>query len=134
MLPKAAFLFPPLLAVESTYEGVRSSVLGEFLVQAAAAMVLLLLVWNLIDKLRGGTPQKREVSFAEEIVTQDELKQAHGRITRERDEIDNAIAELKEEQRAQRERHDAEISQLNARIDSVPGRVISLLRETKGLI
>ncbi len=71
-LPKAALLFPPLVVAESTYQGVRSSVLGEFLVNGAAALVFLLLLWTAVEKLRGGPKQKREVSFADEYATRKE--------------------------------------------------------------
>lgn len=133
-MPKAALLYPPLLAVESSYEGVRSSALGEFVIQAAAALVLLMLVWSVIDKLRGGTPQKREVSFADEMVTQEELKQAHGRISREREDINREILNLKQEQKEQRDALAGTIKEFNDRIDKVPQRTITLLRETKNLI
>lgn len=67
-------------------------------------------------------------------VTDRQITEVHGRIKRERAEIDASIAELKREDAALRVKLDQEIDELQERIDAVPHRVITLLRETKGLI
>lgn len=84
---KLALVSMPFFLAESTYEGVKSSALGEWLVQAAAAAVLVMALWNLVDRVRGGTPQKREVSFTEEFATKkqhEELKLEVAKIDTER--------------------------------------------------
>ena len=146
----------PLFLAESTTDSVKSSALGEWLVIGAAVLVIVQIGWGFIDRVKGGSAQKREVSFADELATTDDLRQAHGRIARERDEVEKKLADMKEELRQRREKIDQdlraiagkvdsetrmlskklddEISALNERIDAIPGRVITLLRETKGLI
>lgn len=127
---KLATIAAPLLIAESTFQGVRSSGIGEFLVTAAALSVIVMALWNMVDRVRGGTAQKREISFAESVATADELKQAHGRISREREEVNREIKRLDEAQKETR----ASLEKLNDRVDAVPGRTIQLLRETKDLI
>lgn len=68
------------------------------------------------------------------VVSQVEIDQVHGRIARERREVEEKIAELKAEDTRLREKLDEEISTLQDRIDAVPERTINLLKSTKGLI
>ena len=131
---KFLLVLPFLAAAESTYQGVASSRIGETLVQIAALSVIAVAILNLVDRMRGGSPQKREVSFAAEFATKEELKQAHGRIAREREELDTKIDELKEQAERLSEKVDSKIDKLQERVDLVPERVIKQLRETKGLI
>ena len=131
---KAASFAVPLFLAESTMHGVRSSALGEFLVNAAALAVIIMVIWNLVDRMRGGATQKREIKFADELATQVDLKQAHGRIARERTEINKELETIKKEAKTMRENLDREIDDLQDRVDKVPERTIRLLRETKGLI
>lgn len=77
---------------------------------------------------------KEQPSPANTYATKEEMKHAHGRIGRERDEINREITRLGEEQKAIRMVLDTEIKDLNRRIDAVPQRTIALLRETKDLI
>lgn len=81
-----AFLLAETTA--STYEGVRSDHLGEWLVQAAAAAVLIMAIWNLVDRVRGGTSQKREVTFADEYATR-----------KEHEDLKDEVAKLDQERR-----------------------------------
>jgi len=80
------------------------------------------------------TPQPLVVQEHAVVVTQAQLDQVHGRIKRERMEMDEKIAELKAEDKILREKLDNEIENLQDRVDAVPGRVIEMLRITKGLI
>lgn len=136
---KTAAAAAPLFLAESTSSGVRSSLLGELMVQIAALAVIVMVVWNLIDRVRGGQ-QRREIQSPltvrkhEEGVGEDEIKQVHGRIARERGEIEAKIADLRAEDLRLRERLDRDIAELHDRITHVPERTIKLLRETKGLI
>ena len=77
---------------------------------------------------------KEQPTPSNTYATKEELRQTHGRIAREREELNREIARVGEEQKAIRLVLDSEIKDLNRRIDAVPGRVIALLRETKGLI
>jgi uncharacterized membrane protein YhiD involved in acid resistance len=95
MLPKAALLLPPLVVAESSYQGVGSSALGEFLVQAAAALVLLLVIWNIVEKLRG-TPQKRQVTVTSDFATQKEHAELKAEVTKIDNERRTSVAKLHE--------------------------------------
>lgn len=77
---------------------------------------------------------KEQPTPANTYATKDEMKQAHGRMTREKDEFDRQIRELKEEQERLDQKLDNKIDDLNERIDAVPERTINLLAKTKGLI
>lgn len=124
----------PLLLAEATFQGVPASSLGGWLINAAAAALLVRVLWDFADRVKGGAPQKREISFAESLATADEIKQAHGRISREREEIDRELGRVAAEVKELREKFDDTVRDLNARIDRVPERTINLLRETKDLI
>lgn len=131
---KLLLVLPFLAAAESTYQGVASSRIGETLVQIAALSVIAVAILNLVDRMRGGTTQKREVSFSQEFATKEELKQAHGRMNREREELDAKIDEIRDQNQRLSEKVESTKDELQERIDVVPERVIKLLRETKGLI
>jgi len=130
----------PLFVAESNYQGVKSSAIGELLVQAAALAVIVMVIWNFVDRVRFGSAQRREiqqpltVQKQRETVSEEELRQVHGRIARERAEIDAQLTDLKAEDVRLREKLDSDIADLHDRINSVPDRTIKLLRETKGLI
>lgn len=104
-----------------------------YLIVSAASVVGLLVG---IKSLRSSdsVPQPLEVKAHAGVVGQDDLTEVHGRISRERREIDAQIKELQEEDRRLREKHDKEIRELHDRIDDVPPRTIELLKNTKGLI
>lgn len=89
----------PLFLAESTTAEVKSSALGEWLVIGAAVLVIVQIGWGFLDRVRGGPMEKREVSFAEEFVTKQEMKQAHGRIERERKEVNDEIAKVRQDMR-----------------------------------
>lgn len=112
-------------------------------------------VWlcvKILKELRGAKPadvnvtsQPIEVKKHGAPATDDDMRNVHGRIGRERQELDlaiarereareKAVADLKAEDLRLREKLDGDIDELNARIDSVPERTIKLLRETKGLL
>lgn len=131
---KLAVMSLPLFLAESTTDSVKSSAIGEWVVVGAAVLVIIQVGWSFWDRLRGGVPQKREVSFAGKYATDEEMTNVHGRIKRERLELDKQIEELKAEDRRLREKLEHEIDNLQERIDLVPERTITLLRDTKGLI
>lgn len=80
------------------------------------------------------TPQPLEVKAHMMVASKTEIDQLHGRIKREREELDREITALRQEDKALREKLDKEINSLQDRIDAVPERTINLLRHTKGLI
>jgi flagellar biosynthesis/type III secretory pathway M-ring protein FliF/YscJ len=124
---KAAAAALPLFLAESTYQGVRSSAIGELLVQIAALAVIVMVVWNLVDRMRGGASQKREVSFSEEFATKEQHRKLEAAVEKIDHERRTSVAELHKKIEGIERR-------LNERIDAVPERTISLLRETKDLI
>ena len=77
---------------------------------------------------------KEQPTPANTYATKEEMKFAHGRISREREELNRELARLSEEQKALRMVLDTEIKDLNRRIDAVPQRTIELLKNTKDLI
>lgn len=124
---KAAATALPLFVAESTYQGVRSSAIGELLVQLAAVAVIVMVIWNLVDRMRGGTAQKREVSFSTELVTQQQHQELKREVAKLDQERRTSVAEL-------HKKIEGAITRLNERVDAVPERTIKLLRETKDLI
>ena len=124
---KAAATALPLFVAESTYQGVRSSAIGELLVQLAAVAVIVMVLWNLVDRVRGGSAQKREVSFSTEFVTQKQHQELRDTVAKVDHERRTSTAELHKKIEGIERR-------LNERIDAVPERTIKLLRETKNLI
>lgn len=79
-------------------------------------------------------PQPFLVQEHHGMVGRGDIDQIHGRIKRERMELDDALKQLRDEDKALREKLDSKISELEDRIDDVPERTINLLRSTKGLI
>lgn len=116
----------PLLAQLST-ENIPSLI--TVLVGGSAAIFLINQVLTFYK-----THMKEQPTPANTYATKEEMKHTHGRIGREREEVNLALAALREEQKAMRLVLDTEIKDLNRRIDAVPQRTIALLRETKGLI
>ena len=80
------------------------------------------------------TPQPLEVREHTKLASQSDLDQVHGRIKRERMELEEKIAALQTEDLRLREKLDEDISNLRKEIQDVPAQTISLLRVTKGLI
>ena len=101
-----------------------------YLVGLVTAAVLLWRQWHPAEL----SPQPLTVREHTNFATAKDLKEAHGRISREREEINRELEAVKAEQRAQREKLSLEIGKLHERIDAVPQRTITLLRETKDLI
>lgn len=90
-----------------------------------------------IKSLREGPvvpPQPFVVQEHQGMVGRGDIDQIHGRIKRERMELDEALKQLREEDKVLRLQLDTKISELEDRIDGVPERTINLLRSTKGLI
>jgi polyhydroxyalkanoate synthesis regulator phasin len=79
-------------------------------------------------------PQPLEVRENHATASRKEIDELHGRIKRERIEIDAALKELKEADLRVAQRIDTEMKDINDRIDALPERIIKLLRETKGLL
>ncbi|MBX3736728.1 MAG: hypothetical protein KF715_08570 [Candidatus Didemnitutus sp.] len=80
------------------------------------------------------SPQPLEVRENHATASRKEIDELHGRIKRERLEVDAAIRELKEADIRITLKLETEIKDMNDRIDAVPERTIELLRATKGLI
>lgn len=116
----------PLFVAESTIDGVKSSALGEWMVIGAAALVVIRVGWDFMDRVRGGPTQRAEVSFAAEFAT----RKDHDALKAEVEKIDHerrtSVANL-------HGKIDALAGRLDGRIDEIPGRTIALLSETKQL-
>jgi flagellar biosynthesis/type III secretory pathway M-ring protein FliF/YscJ len=104
--------------------------LGGFIATILGALVAVKSLREQPEKM----PQPLITTEHTRIANLGDLDQVHGRIKRERLEIDEAIKQLREEDRRLREKLDQEIENLQGRIDAVPERTINLLRNTKGLI
>ncbi|MBI3885914.1 MAG: hypothetical protein HY302_09335 [Opitutae bacterium] len=117
----------PLFVAESTTDSVKSSALGEWLVIGAAVLVIAQIGWSFVDRVRGGSPQKREVSFTEQFVTREQ----HVKLEEEIAKIDN---ERRVSVAGIHSKIDNLAERLDDRIDNVPERTIALLKNTKGLI
>lgn len=91
-------------------------------------------IWSMVRPAKDNLPQPLEVKPHAAVASKAEIDQLHGRIKREREELDHQLQELRAENRMLRDKLDNEINELQMRIDSVPARVIELLRSTKGLI
>jgi hypothetical protein len=79
-------------------------------------------------------PQPLVTTEHPKVANQGDIDQLHGRIKRERIELEEKIAALQAEDLRLREKLDSDIADLHDRINNVPERTIKLLRETKGLI
>ena len=127
---KLAVTALPLIAAESTFSGVQSSQLGEMLVGVAALLIIGKLVWEGIDRVRGGSTQKREVTLSEQFSTREQCAERHEAICAELEKIDRerrtSVANL-------HEKIDHLSERLDSRIDAIPARTIALLAETKQL-
>lgn len=91
-------------------------------------------LWTMLRPSKEAVPQPLEVKAHATIASQGDIDQLHGRIKRERMEIEESLKQLREEDRRLREKLDAEIEALQDKIDNVPERTIALLKNTKGLI
>lgn len=80
------------------------------------------------------TPQPFEVRAHPGTATEQQLKEVHGRIARERAELNAAIEERRQEAKAINQKLDQEIKDLRQLMDDIPERTIDLLRKTKDLI
>ena len=104
-------------------------------------------VWKLATKSATKTElanQPIDVRQHAGIATASELKQVHGRIERERKEIDAAIKQIATDAKERADKLDQRLAALdtalsgqtdaiNNRIDAIPSRVIALLKDTKQL-
>ena len=80
------------------------------------------------------SPQPLIVAEQVTHATREEIRQVHGRIERERKEINVAMIELREADQRLRERLDSEIKDMRQAMDDIPERTINLLKATKDLI
>jgi hypothetical protein len=169
ILSSFSLLSVPLVLAESTTAEVKSSAIGELLVGLAALAVLILAIWSLIDRVKGGTKEAREISpnplrvqEADVFVTVAHCREMHERIKEEQKEQDAGVdTQLGRERGARKEIHQEitaikadlsaarvatanlgervgelkrEVCDMGKSIDLVPGRVVNLLKETKGLL
>jgi hypothetical protein len=116
----------PLLAVESTFQGVQSSALGEVLVVIAALLIIAKIFWDAVDRVRGGASQKREVSFSNEYATVAQFRELQEEVRKLDAERRTSVANL-------HVKIDHLSERLDKRIDEIPARTIQLLNETKQL-
>lgn len=91
-------------------------------------------LWSMLRPAKAAVPQPLEVKAHATLASQADIDQIHGRIKRERLEIDASLQLLREEDRRLREKLDTDIARLEERIDDVPQRTINLLKDTKGLL
>lgn len=103
---------------------------GFYLIGIFTAAVMLWRAWRPADI----SPQPLTVREHTSFATSDDMREVHGRIKREREELNQQISAQAQEVVRLREKLDMEISELHNRINEVPQRTIALLRETKGLI
>ncbi len=144
MLPLAQ-VSPPPAAVASWLE---------VLFYLAGGVTMVVVCWHHLSG-RGDakrTPQPFEVKAHKPCASEDDLKEVHGRIKRERAELEEKIAALTAADVALREKLDAELAgvrqqlvdnntasenrvvHLHDRMNSLPNEIIAVLRNTKGLL
>lgn len=125
-----------LLAQSTPSAGALSSFLevAFYLVGFFTAVVVLVKQFTGKSEEVRVTPSPLEVKEHPTMANRTEIDQLHGRIKREREEIEGKLTRLEAEDKELRRKLDEEISALNDRIDAVPERTINLLRSTKGLI
>lgn len=128
MIPLLAQATPAPEALASWLE------VAMYIVFSAAGVVGLLVGLKQLKTEQPTVPNPLQVQKHDAGVSEDELQQVHGRISRERKEIDDMLKALREEDRTLREKLDDEIKDLHGRIDAVPERTINLLKGTKGLL
>src|SRR5581483_2626780 len=128
MLPatKLAAITLPLFLAQSTTDSVRSSDLGEWVVIGAGVLVIVNVGWQFLDRVRGGSPQKNEVTFTAQFATQKELGDLKSEVNKIDHERRTSAANL-------HEKIESLAVRLDERIDEIPGRTIALLGETKKL-
>jgi flagellar biosynthesis/type III secretory pathway M-ring protein FliF/YscJ len=112
--------------------------LKDWLVVAA---FLASIIANIVLVAQRSKTQKREIGPSpllvqeqETYATRKQIDEAHGRMSRERKEIDLLIAQLREEDTRLRQKLEEEIKDLRQIVDEIPEKTIDLLRKTKGLI
>jgi hypothetical protein len=111
---------------ETTFQGVRAGALGETLIIIAALAIIARILWEAADRVRGGSTQKREVSFAEIFATQKEHAELKAEVAKIDHERRTSAAQL-------HTKLDNMRSELDERINAIPGRTIALLNETRQL-
>jgi len=116
----------PLFVAESTTDNVKSSAIGEWVVIAAGVLVIINVAWNFIDRVRGGSTEKREVTFPAQFASQADHHALKEEVTKIDSERRQSTANL-------HAKIDALAVRLDERIDEIPGRTIALLGETKRL-
>lgn len=128
-------LLAPCLLLLATAEP-SASELASFLRVSFYLIGLVAAVFVIWRQARPQTiaPQPLAVVAHDKVATAEQLKEVHGRIKREREEINGQLAAHTAELREIRDKLDDDIADLHTRIDRVPDRVIALLRETKGLL
>jgi len=106
----------------------------------AGVIAAVVVAWRAMSGKAAATEiegQPIEVRAHPGSVTREELKQVHGRIERERREIDSAISELRTDSRERaaklENKIDEQTAHFNDRFDALPQRMITLLTETKHL-
>lgn len=87
-----------------------------YLALTGAAIVGGLAAWKSYREPRAETPQPFTVRQAEEFATKAQLTEVHGRIKRERAEIDAAINNVRAEYRETSQRIDAELAALREQL------------------
>lgn len=99
--------------------------------QLATFLAILFFIAALVIAIRqafGNNPPLHK-----EYATKNELREIHGRIKREREEINAAIKAQADDARGLRDKLDEQTHELNKRIDAVPERTIELMRSAQEL-
>lgn len=103
-----------------------------WLVGSVGALLGCALAWKQLfgAKEKVSLDQPLEVKAHNAFATKEDYDNTHGRISRERREIDAKIARLEAEDARLRESLDAEIKELQNRVDDVPEKMVALLNAT----
>lgn len=102
------------------------SPLVQWIIGASGAMFLLNQALGFYKSHLREQPAPRDT-----YATKDELRQAHGRMTREGEALAEVIAELKAEDRRLNERLETEIKDIRDEVIAIPEKTIDLLIKTK---
>lgn len=141
-----------LLAQSAPDAAALKSFLEVFFYLAGSATALLVGWKKLKEKPAAELPSPLVVKGHVDFATREELRQAHGRMNREKAESDARFARIEADATAAAEHLDtvveglrdqlasnntageARVVALHNRINAIPGEIINLLRSTKGLL
>lgn len=82
----------------------------------AGLIACVMWIWTMARPAKDGVPQPLEVKKHGGVATADDLREVHGRIKREREEIDKDIDNLRDEMRASAEKLDRAVNSMRLEI------------------